>query len=180
MENQITVKLPPLDFKPRPLSQLENCNKRIDCRERQLAEALGKIELLECKAREDANSFTSAEQTIESWKTYSDLLKYDLDALKKLVNSPETDDFFKGIELEAAHQRTRWPSEQDAGKTHADWFWLVGYLAGKCLHAAISGDREKALHHTISTAAALANWHRAIKGAGNMRPGIADPKEGDN
>lgn len=98
--------------------------------------------------------------------------------LDALLNTPETEDFFEGIELEAAHQRQRWPSEQDAGKTHADWFWLVGFLAGKCLHSAASGDMHKALHHTISTAAALANWHRAIKGAGNMRPGIATPAEG--
>jgi len=101
----------------------------------------------------------------------------ELDRLNKLINSPETEDFFRGIELEAAHQRSRWPSKQDAGKTHADWFWLVGYLAGKCLHAAIGGDQHKALHHTISTAAALANWHRAIKGVGNMRPGITEPLE---
>lgn len=99
------------------------------------------------------------------------------DELKAILNTPETDDFFRGIELEAAHQRMRWPSEVDAGKTHADWFWLVGYLAGKCLHAAIAGNMEKALHHTISTAAALANWHRAIKGFGNMRPGIDTPAE---
>jgi len=92
--------------------------------------------------------------------------------LEAIINTPETDDFFKGVPLEAAHQRLRWRSEHDAGKTHADWFWLVGYLAGKCLHAAIAGDKEKALHHTISTAAALANWHMAIKGAGDMRPGI--------
>lgn len=97
--------------------------------------------------------------------------------LEALLNTPETDDFFKGIELEAAHQRYRWPSENDAGKTQADWFWLIGYLAGKCLYAALAGDTEKALHHTISTAAALANWHRAIKGAGNMQPGIATPPE---
>jgi hypothetical protein len=97
-----------------------------------------------------------------------------------LVNTPETEDFFKGIELEAAHQRERWPSEQDAGKTDADWFWLVGYLAGKCLHAAIAGDKTKALHHTISTAASLANWHRALKGEGNMRPGIETPAEASN
>jgi hypothetical protein len=102
-----------------------------------------------------------------------DELKAKLDE----INTPETDDFFAGIEREAAHQRLRWSSEHDAGKTHADWFWLVGYLAGKCLNAAISGNDEKALHHTISTAAALANWHRAIKGFGNMRPGIDTPAE---
>lgn len=101
----------------------------------------------------------------------------EIGRLNALLNTPETEDFYKGIELEAAHQRQRWPSEQDAGKTPADWFWLVGYLAGKCLTSVIGGDTQKALHHTISTAAALANWHRAIKGAGNMRPGISMPPE---
>lgn len=89
---------------------------------------------------------------------------------------PETEDFFKGVPLEAAHQRARWSNEHDSGKAPADWFWLVGYLAGKCLAAHVAGDSEKALHHTISTAAALANWHMAIKGAGSMRPGIEEPK----
>lgn len=39
----------------------------------------------------------------------------------------------------------------------------MGYLAGKALRAAISGDCEKALHHCVSSAAALANWFDAIK-----------------
>ena len=53
-----------------------------------------------------------------------------------------------------------------------DWFWLVGYLAQKAAFADIGGDREKALHHTISTAAALANWHAALLGADtSMQPG---------
>jgi hypothetical protein len=99
----------------------------------------------------------------------------EIERLRSVLNAPETEDFFAGIELEAAHQRERWGSDHDAGKDHADWFWLIGYLAGKCLAAAIAKDREKALHHTISTAAALANWHRAIKGFGNMRPGIEPP-----
>ena len=50
--------------------------------------------------------------------------------------------------VEAAHQRMRWPSEKDAGKTDADWFWLIGYLAGKALH-----KPEKRLHHIITAAA---------------------------
>jgi hypothetical protein len=99
----------------------------------------------------------------------------EIDRLHSVLNTPETEDFYAGIELEAAHQRERWGSDHDAGKGHADWFWLVGYLAGKCLTAAIANDREKALHHTISTAAVLADWHRAIKGFGNMRPGIQPP-----
>lgn len=104
-------------------------------------------------------------------------LRAKLAGMEKERDHPETENFFKGVPLEAAHQRTRWSSDHDAGKSPADWFWLVGYLAGKCLSAHISGDREKALHHTISSAAALANWHMAIKGATNMRPGIDTPPE---
>ena len=97
------------------------------------------------------------------------------EARRQLLNTPELRNFSEGVTLEALHQRERWGTEHDAGKTPADWFWLVGYLAGKALHAQTSGNTEKALHHTISTAAALANWHAAISGALTaMRPGI-DP-----
>lgn len=93
-------------------------------------------------------------------------------SLEKKLNTPELHDFSAAVTLEAAHQRERWGSEHDAGKEPADWFWLLGYLSGKALRAHMSGDLEKALHHTISSAAALANWHAAIEGKTNMRPGI--------
>ena len=98
--------------------------------------------------------------------------------LEAELNRPETGDFLKGIPLEAAHQRQRWGTEHDQGKTPFDWFWLIGYLAQKAATAAVAGDIEKAKHHTISTAAALANWHLRLTGADtSMRPGIADPDE---
>jgi hypothetical protein len=89
------------------------------------------------------------------------------------INVPEVHDFVQGVIREAAHQRERWGSEHDAGKTPLDWFWLIGYLAQKASAAAIAGDTEKALHHTISTAAALANWHAQILGRCDMRPGLS-------
>lgn len=96
--------------------------------------------------------------------------------LKAQLNTPETADFMKGVPLEAAHQRERWGAEHDAGKAPFDWFWLIGYLAQKAAMAAIAGNVEKAKHHTISTAAALANWHLALSGVDTrMRPGIAEP-----
>lgn len=105
----------------------------------------------------------------------SDSERAELEHLRTLVNTPELHSFRDGVVLEAAHQRERWGSVHDAGKQPSDWFWLVGYLAGKALHAQTSGNTEKALHHTISTAAALANWHAAISGESTaMRPGI-DP-----
>lgn len=100
----------------------------------------------------------------------------EVERLSGLLNTPQLHDFSSAVMLEAAHQRERWGSSHDAGKEPSDWFWLVGYLAGKALNANTSGNTEKALHHTISTAAALANWHAAISGAHTeMRPGI-DPE----
>jgi hypothetical protein len=97
--------------------------------------------------------------------------------LRALINAPETLSFTESVQLEVAHQRERWGADSDAGKTPADWFWLVGYLAGKALHAHARGDVNKALHHTISTSAALANWHASILGKTNMRPGIEPPTD---
>ncbi len=97
--------------------------------------------------------------------------------LQALLNTPELVDFTKAVQLEAAHQRERWGTDHDGGKAPADWFWLLGYLAGKALHAHNAGNAEKALHHTISSAAALANWHSAILGKTNMRPGIEPPTQ---
>lgn len=87
----------------------------------------------------------------------------EADRLDALANNPETEDFLKGVRLEAAHQVEKCGEAHDRGKSAENWFWLVGYLAGKCLRCIIEGDREKALHHTISSAAALMNWHAAIK-----------------
>lgn len=113
--------------------------------------------------------------------------------LSALINTPELLDFMKGVPLEAAHQVERFGSEHDGGKTPEDWFWLIGYLAGRALghHKEaerlegvmigsaifanqIAHHREKAIHHCITTAAACANWHLAVVGKVSMRPGV-DP-----
>jgi hypothetical protein len=63
----------------------------------------------------------------------------------------------------------------DGGKSDADWFWLIGYLAGKALHNP-GGNRQKKLHRIITVAAAACNWWAAVKGKtpSKMRPGM-DP-----
>lgn len=97
------------------------------------------------------------------------------DRLHAIINSPEVVDFLCGVHLEAVHQVERWGTAHDRAKRPADWFWLVGYLAGKALHAAVAGDADKARHHCISTAAALYNWHCAISGLDvRMCPGSSD------
>lgn len=97
----------------------------------------------------------------------------EISRLDALINTPHLADFSNSVVLEAAHQRERWKAEHDQGKEPEDWFWLLGYLGGKALAAAKSWNTEKALHHTISSAAALANWHAAISNNCTlMRPGI--------
>ena len=86
----------------------------------------------------------------------------EIERLHGLLNTPEIEDWAKGVVLEAAHQVDRWGKEQDTSKYPADWFWLLGYLGGKALASDIAGDREKARHHTISAGAALAHWHNNI------------------
>jgi hypothetical protein len=100
----------------------------------------------------------------------------EIKRLRALINTPETNDFMKAIPLEAAHQVERYGSAHDDGKSPFDWFWLIGYLAQKAARGHEVGDVEKAKHHTISTAAALFNWHRHIStGHTDMRPGIREP-----
>ena len=98
-----------------------------------------------------------------------------VDAAKyRALNTPEIDDFVAAVQAEALHQRDRWAATGDAGKADADWFWLIGYLAGKAIAKNVTP--EKQLHHIITTAAACLNWHGARVGAyTDMRPGIAPP-----
>lgn len=100
-----------------------------------------------------------------------------------MINTPEVIDFAKAVHLEAVHQRERWGSRHDVGKSDADWFWLIGWLAGKALlnpetaHLSEQERLEKRLHRVITVAAAAANWHAAMVGKSNiMRPGV-DPEK---
>lgn len=86
------------------------------------------------------------------------------DLVSALVDAPVSDDFLFGVKVEALHQRKRWGNEHDEAKDPQHWFWLLGHLAGKALHAAITGDKSKALHHTISSGAVLLNWHARLSG----------------
>lgn len=67
------------------------------------------------------------------------------EAAERLLNTPEIFEFAKAVQLEAAHQRKRWGSDHDAGKTDADWLWLLGFLAGKALHNPAPHDQEGAV-----------------------------------
>lgn len=105
------------------------------------------------------------------------VLVQEVKRLRAERDTPHTANFLQAVKLEALHQRERWGADHDAGKAPHDWFWLLGYLSGKALAAALAGDKVKALHHTISSAAMLLNWHAAISGTDTrMRPGIEEPR----
>lgn len=97
------------------------------------------------------------------------------DRLDALINNPQTALFLEAVRAEAAHQVERWGTVHDRAKEPQDWYWLLAYLGGKALRSHIDGDEFKALHHTISSAAVLANWFAAIKlGKSEMAPGSSD------
>ncbi len=88
--------------------------------------------------------------------------------LEALVNFPETKNFFKAINLEAAHQIKRWGINHDTGKTPEEWLWLLAYLSTKATQAARYCDDGKYKHHIIICAAACLNWHRNVTGENNL------------
>jgi hypothetical protein len=99
-----------------------------------------------------------------------------LSALEALINNPQTESFLDAVRVEAAHQQERWGVDHDAGKADADWFWLIGYLAGKALRP--ENTLNKKLHHIITTAAVCLNWHGHATGMRTrMRPGIEPPTD---
>jgi hypothetical protein len=127
------------------------------------------------------NSFsltTTSRHNVTSAPSEAEALRVRVAELEGLINTPHVDNFFEAVRLEAAHQQERWGSENDAGKEPQDWFWLLGYLGGKALGSFVRGDREKGLHHIISSSAVLLNWHRHTTGEITaMRPGITPPTE---
>lgn len=69
-------------------------------------------------------------------------LAHEVQRLHALINTPELFDFDRAVQLESAHQKERWGDKHDSAKEPQDWFWLVGYLAGKCWRRAW-GKRRK-------------------------------------
>lgn len=61
--------------------------------------------------------------------------------LHQLVNTPELVDFVKAVHMESVHQLDRWGAADREGKGPTDWFWLVGYLAGRALEHHKNAER---------------------------------------
>ena len=117
----------------------------------EIAETLNDNMVIQIAAVLAAPATGKREQTVEEYK--------------KSLDVPELEDFAKGVLIEAQHQRQRWGDEHDEAKEPEEWFWTIGYLAGKGLRAQRDKDWEKFKHHLITGAALLANWHTRAKRA---------------
>lgn len=95
----------------------------------------------------------------------------ELARLRTLLDSPQVSEFIEAVRVEAAHQVERYGAEHDQQKSPADWFWVLGWLGGKAVQAATLGDHEKALHHVITSAALLLNWHAQLSGVPRQSSG---------
>lgn len=113
-----------------------------------------------------------------AWKKAAKLWRLEAENIeekveKRLLDAPELRDFYKGILLESQHQDRRWGPDHDKGKSPEDWLWLVAFLATKATQAARYGDWDKYLHHIVTTAAALYNWHkRALRMTGDKAKAV--------
>lgn len=144
-------------------------------------ELLGKgVPMSEGQIKEVEAALTTAVDLSEAL-SLADQLAHEVWRQRALLNTPEIFDFTKAVQLEAMHQRERWGTEHDEGKEDTDWFWLIGWLAGKAVNnpvdasTSLESEKEKKLHRIITVAAAAANWHAARLGQTNMRPGIQTP-----
>lgn len=95
------------------------------------------------------------------WKKLARKLFLERNSLLTELNHPITNDFLQGAIIEAAHQRKRW-NQDDKNKTNQDWFWTLGYLAGKVLWNPGLADIEKQKHRIIAIAATACNWWNSL------------------
>ena len=115
---------------------------------------------------EMAENMEAASRLLAASRERASVLQDEIDRLNAIIHTPHCDDFIQGVAIEAEFQRQK-HGDEDARKDPAQWYWVVGYLAGKALYSWLRGDTEKAKHHVITTAALCANWHRKLKGEGN-------------
>lgn len=87
-------------------------------------------------------------------------IRTELEELQRLLNTPEIEDFLKGVQVEAAHQRKRWGDAHDEMKRPGDWAMLFSAVLGKLARAVWNNERSKYLHHLITLSAIAFNCHR--------------------
>ena len=96
-------------------------------------------------------------EAVELEHAYRDALA-ECQRLSGLINTPETEDFLRAVQLEAAHQLERWGEDDRSRKDDLDWIWLITFLTGKVRWGKTSrepgkGTRAEALAYATQMAA---------------------------
>lgn len=99
---------------------------------------------------------------LEALRQELNIAEAEIERLLAIINSPHSDDFWRGVSIEAEHQRQRWSQSHDSTKNGWDWFWTIGLLSQKAATAFEAGDFNKAKHHCISTAALMKTMHTYV------------------
>lgn len=99
----------------------------------------------------------------------------ELRRLRRILNTPAYRPFLDAVKAEAAHQASRQHEYADEEKSPEAWYNLLAWLSDKARMAHEDGDYQKALHHTISSAAMLYHWHAAVTADEANAAAPADP-----
>lgn len=94
-----------------------------------------------------------------------EFMRSEVKRLTAIINQPESDDFIKGVSIEAEFQRRKHGVDDGLSRREwMQWLWVAGYLLNKAVAACMRDDMPKAKHHLVTTAGLLANWHNVLTG----------------
>ena len=100
--------------------------------------------------------------------------------LETLINSPEINDFLKGVKLESAHQTERHNIKLEENKYPHDYALVLDKLKGKQALSIWGKDIEKYKHHLITMAAVCFNTHRQVAKKGTAINNWFNPSPPNN
>jgi hypothetical protein len=96
------------------------------------------------------------------------------DKLRKLLGSMEIHDFLRGVHIEAVRQ-----ADARYETVPVDWGQLSKKRIDRAYAELQAGNQDKALEHCIEAAAALYNWHCAVRHADiRLAPGRSNIRSG--
>ena len=156
LENFARFSALPLEEKRRILSGVE----------KEISEASTYIELVQCECEKRVPLDTAVMDGNGIWtcrECYTSFIEERVKELELLINSPELEDFMKGVRLESAHQTEAQGKDNEELKYPHDYALVLDKLKGKQALAIWDKDTEKYMHHLITMASVCHNAHRQMK-----------------
>jgi hypothetical protein len=130
-----------------------------------------KVEDREIEALRSAADYLALQERAERAEAELALERDLRKLLEARVATPDADDWFESVRIEAAQQIDRWGgADYHPAENSRRLVLLISYLTAKALDAAAHDNADKAKRYTINTGAALLNWFRALSGEFSGRP----------